>query len=181
MRRIINATYITLDGVIGGVENWPATEGGDDAGTTLQTELLGACDAVLLGRKTYESFAGVWEGRSGDPYTDRINEMRKYVVSTTLRDPTWRNTTVVAGDVAAHVEQLKSEPGKDIVHYGFGGIAHTLLDHGLLDEVRLWFHPFFLRTGSADDLLFRQGSLARFDLAEVRRLASGVVILTYRT
>lgn len=73
-----------------------------------------------MGRKTYESFAGVWEGRSGDPYTDQMNAMEKYVVSTSLRNPTWNNTTVVAGDVADHVERLKAQPGKGIVQYGFG-------------------------------------------------------------
>lgn len=180
MRKIINSTYITLDGVIANPQDWPATEGADQTGTTIQTELLLGCDTVLLGRKTYEAFAGVWEGRSGDPYTDQINAMEKYVVSTTLRDPTWHNTTVVAGDVAAHVEQLKAQPGKDIVQYGFGGIAHTLLDHGLLDEVRLWVHPFFVRTGDTEGLIFRQGSLARFALADCTRLDSGVVILSYR-
>ncbi len=180
MRKIINSTYITLDGVIANPQDWPATEGGDDTGTTIQTELLLSCGTVLMGRKTYESFAGVWEGQSGDPYTDQMNAMEKYVVSTSLRNPTWNNTTVVAGDVAAHVERLKAQPGKDIVQYGFGGIAHTLLDHGLLDEVRLWVHPFFVRAGDTDGLIFRQGSVAQFALTDVTRLNSGVVILSYR-
>ena len=85
-----------------------------------------------------------------------------------------------SGAVAAHARRLKALPGKDIVHYGFGEIAHTLLGNGLLDEARLWLHPFFVRDAEPADLLFRTGSLARFDLAEATPLSSGIVVLTYR-
>jgi len=74
----------------------------------------------------------VWEGKSGDPYTDQMNGMAKYVVSSTLDQPTWNNTTVISGDVVAEIKLIKEQPGKDIVQYGFGSLAHTLMEHGLL-------------------------------------------------
>jgi hypothetical protein len=85
MRKIINSTYITLDGVIENPQDWPYG-GADDGAGAIQTELLLACDALLMGRRTYEGFAPVWPTRSGDPYSDRINSRAKYVVSSTLRD-----------------------------------------------------------------------------------------------
>jgi dihydrofolate reductase len=180
MRKIINSTYATLDGVIARPQDWPHIGSSGSKGTELQNDLLFACDTVLFGRLTYEGFASVWENQSGDPYTDRINSMDKQVFSTTLREPAWQNTTVISGDVAEHAKRLKSQPGKDIVQYGFGPIAHALLEHGLLDEVRLWIHPFFLRTGTSEDLLFQHGSPARFDLTETIPLPSGIVVLNYR-
>jgi dihydrofolate reductase len=179
MRRIINSTYISLDGVIENPQDWPASEVEDDAGTVIQTELLFACDAVLMGRRTYEAFAPVWPTRSGDPYSDRINSMAKYVVSSTLTEPAWSNTTVIGGDPVAEIERLKAEPGLDIVQYGFGRLSYTLLEHGLLDELRLWVHPLFIGSGGPEDLLYRDGALTNLTLADTRVLKSGVVILTY--
>src|SRR3954462_3863442 len=88
MRRIVNSTYISLDGVVEQPHLWPTIERpSDERGGQIQTDLLLACDAVLMGRRTYEGFAPVWQTRSGDPLSDRINTMPKYVVSTTLTDP----------------------------------------------------------------------------------------------
>jgi hypothetical protein len=118
MRRLINSTYITLDGVIEGPHLWPSSDQpSDERGGRIQTELLLSCDAR---RRTYEGFAPVWVTRSGDPYSDYINVMPKYVVSTTLKDPEWHNTRVIDGDVVAAITRLKESPGKDIVQYGFG-------------------------------------------------------------
>lgn len=180
MRKIVNSTYVTLDGVVENPHLWPPT--GDDAGESeaIQTELLMGCDAVLMGRRTYEGFAPVWTTRSGDPYSDRINTMPKYVVSTTMIDPDWSNTTVVAADVVETIAQLKSEPGQDIVQYGFGRLSRTLVEHGLIDELRLWVHPFMVGEGSAEDLLFRESVPLRCELAAATTLASGIVILSYR-
>jgi dihydrofolate reductase len=179
VRRIINSTYISLDGVIENPQDWPASEVEDDAGTVIQTELLFACDAVLMGRRTYESFAPAWMGRSGDPFSDRINSMPKYVVSSTLTEPDWTNTTVIGGEPGAEIARLKAEPGMNIVQYGFGRLSFTLLEHGLLDELRLWVHPFFVGSGGPEDLLYRDCPLTKFALADTRVLTSGVVILTY--
>jgi dihydrofolate reductase len=180
-RRIINSTYITLDGVIQNPQDWPLVGGFSDAGAQVQSELLGRCDAVLMGRHTYEGFAPVWSARSGDPFSDRMNALGKYVVSTTLTDPDWHNTTVIDGDPVEAVRHLKHQPGADIVQYGFGSVSHALMAAGLLDELRLWVHPFFVGTGGAGDLIHRAGSAGRFDLVDSTRLDSGIVILTYRS
>jgi dihydrofolate reductase len=179
MRKIINSTYISLDGVIENPQDWPSLGVEDDSGT-IQTELLLSCDTLLMGRRTYDGFAPVWPTRSGDPYSDHINSMPKYVVSSTLRDPEWTNTTVIGGDPVAEITRLKEQPGKDIVQYGFGRLSYTMLEHGLLDELRLWVHPFFVGGGGPEDLLFRQGPAAPFELVDTRPLKSGIVILSYR-
>jgi dihydrofolate reductase len=180
MRKIINSTYISLDGVIKNPQDWPASTVDDDTGATIQTELLFACDAVLMGRHTYECFAPVWSSRSGDAYSDRINSMAKYVVSSTLQRPDWNNTTVINGDVVTEIKRLKDQAGQDIVQYGFGQLSFTLMHNGLLDELRLWVHPFFVGRGGPEDLLFREGALTKLDLVEARTLKSGIVILSYR-
>lgn len=176
MRKIINSTYITLDGVI----EWQPLGSVDDTVVTIQTELLFACDAILMGRRTYEGFAPVWMTRSGDPMSDRFNSTAKYVVSSTLQNPEWNNTAVISSDVVAEIKRLKNQSGMDIVQYGFGQLSYTLLAHGLLDELRLWVHPLFLGSGGPQDLLFRNGPRTKLNLTDVKTLKSGVVILSYQ-
>ena len=181
MRKIINSTYISLDGVVEQPHDWPTIERPrDERGGQIQTDLLMACDAVLMGRRTYEGFAPVWQSRSGDPYSDRINTMPKFVVSTTLKDPDWANTTVISTDVAARIGELKARPGQDIVQYGFGAVSTLLMQHGLLDELRLWIHPLFVGKGTPDDVLFPKGPPTQFELADTTILHNSIVILTYR-
>jgi dihydrofolate reductase len=180
VRTIINSTYITLDGVIQNPQDWPSMGGFSDEGTQIQTELLERCDAVLLGRHTYDGFAPAWSSRSGDPISDRMNAIPKYVVSTTLTDPQWHNTTIIDHDPIDTIRDLKQQPGADIVQYGFGPLSHALMAAGLLDELRLWVHPFFVGTGTASDVLYRAGSSGTFDLTDSTSLDSGIAILTYR-
>lgn len=180
MRKIINSTYITLDGVIQNPQDWPALGASGEDGNAIQTELLFACDAVLMGRHTYDGFAAVWPARSGDPYSDRINTMAKYVVSSTLVRPEWNNTTIISGDVPAEIARLKDQPGQDIVQYGFGRLSYALLERGLLDELRLWVHPFFVGSGNLEDLLARKCPLTELTLAGAKPLSSGVVVLSYK-
>ena len=124
MRKIINSTYITIDGVVEGPHLWPSRgRPSDERSGQIQTDLLLSCDAVLMGRRTYEGFAPVWPTRSGDPYSDRINTMPKYVVSTTLEAPEWANTHVIADNVVERVTELKHAPGQDIVQYGYGSVT----------------------------------------------------------
>jgi len=179
MRKLINSTYISLDGVIEEPHLWPPMGPGDEKGGAIQTELLLSCDALLMGRRTYEGFAPVWPTRSGDPFSDHINSMRKYVVSSTMRDPEWTNTTVIDGDPVAVVKELKGQPGKDIVQYGFGPLSYALMEHGLLDELRLWVHPLFVGKGGPGDLLYRDGTLTMFGLLDATPLKSGIVVLRY--
>src|SRR5258708_18918649 len=142
MRKIINSTYITLDGAVENPHLWPSL--GDSAKALsfdIQMELLNQCDAVLMGRRTYDVFAPAWSARSGNDMADRMNAIQKQVVSTTLRNPTWNNTQVIAADAVEKIRELKGRPGKDIVQYGLGQVSFALLEHGLVDEMRLWIHP----------------------------------------
>jgi dihydrofolate reductase len=181
VRKLINSTYVSLDGVIELPHRWPTIERPkDERSNEIQTDLLMACDAVLMGRRTYESFAPAWQSRSGDPLSDRMNAMPKYVVSTTLTDPDWANTTVISSDVAERIRALKEEDGQDIVQYGFGAVSTLLMEHGLLDELRLWIHPLFVGTGSTDDVLFPKGPPTQFILTDSTILKSGMAILTYQ-
>jgi len=180
VRPIINSTYVTLDGVIQNPQDWPSLGSFSDAGNRVQSELLERCDAVLMGRHTYDGFAPVWSARSGDPFSDRMNALPKYVASATLTDPKWHNTTVIDHDPIDAIRDLKQQPGADILQYGFGRLSHALMATGLLDELRLWVHPFFVGTGTSDELLYRPGSTGRFTLTDATTLDDGVVILTYR-
>ena len=178
MRKIINSTYVTLDGVIQNPQDWPSMGGFSDAGNQVQLELLERCDAVLMGRHTYDLFAPVWSAMSGDPLSDRMNALPKYVVSGTLSDPDWNNTTVIDRDPIPAIRELKNQTGADIVQYGFGPLSRALLGEELLDELRLWVHPFLLGTGTSDDLLYRPGSSGSFTLTDVTTLPSGIAILS---
>lgn len=181
MKKIINSTYITLDGVVENPHLWPSL--GDSAKAVsfdIQMDLLNQCDTILMGRLTYESFAAVWPTRSGDGFADRINAMQKQVVSTTLRNPTWNNTKVIGTDVVEKIRALKKQPGKDIVQYGLGEVSYALLEHGLVDEVRLWMHPIILGKQGTQVPHFLNCPLTLFDLAGSRTLPSGTVIVNYK-
>ena len=106
--------------------------------------------------------------------------MRKVVVSTTLTDPQWTNTEVVAGDVVARVRDLKGEDGGHIVQYGFGDVSRLLLDDGLFDQLQLWIHPQLVGPSDAADLLYRPGTTATFELVDSRVLSNGIILATYR-
>ena len=180
MRRIINSTYISLDGVVEQPHEWPTIERpSDERGGAIQWELLQACDAVLMGRRTYEGFAPVWSTRT-DPFSDRMNSLPKYVVSTTLKDPDWTNTTVISDGVAERIRGLKDQDGGAIVQYGFGAVSTLLMEHGLLDELVLWVHPLFVGTGTSQDLLFPKAPPTQFELTDSAILKSGMAVLTYR-
>jgi dihydrofolate reductase len=182
MRKIINSTYITLDGVVEGPHLWPSLgRPGDERFGQIQADLALSCDAMLMGRRTYDGFAPVWPTRSGDPVSDHFNAMRKYVVSTTLKDPEWNNTNVIDGDVVGEITRLKQAPGKDIVQYGFGPVSRLLLEHRLLDELRLWVHPLILGQGAPADLLFGTAPSVGFRLTDTTALTDGIVILSYQT
>jgi dihydrofolate reductase len=178
MRRIISSTYVSLDGLIGLLERWHF-DYRDDATAKFESDQLATSDALLMGRGTYEVFAAAWPAQSGD-FADKINSMTKYVASTTMDKADWTNSTVINGDLVQEVSRLKQQPGQDILIYGFGPVAHTLLGHGLLDEVRLWVHPVFVGAGGPGDMLFREGTTAKMKLVDTRPLDSGVVILSYQ-
>jgi dihydrofolate reductase len=179
MRNIINSTYVSLDGVIENPQDWPGSDVEDDA-YAVQRALLFDCDTLIMGRRTYDVFAPVWPTRSGDDVSDRINSMTKYVVSSTMDKADWTDTTVVSGDVVDTMRRLKQQPGQNIVQFGFGQLSFTLMEHGLLDELRLWVHPYIIGKGGPTDLLYRDCTLQKLTLVDTHPLASGIVILTYR-
>jgi dihydrofolate reductase len=175
MRRLIESTLLALDGVIGEPRVW-ASDYFDAEAQEKALDQLMASDAMLMGRHTYEIFSQTWPSISG-PYSDRINGIRKYVFSSTLRDTDWNNSTIVRGDVAAEVTKLKQQDGQDLVMYGHGPLGETLLEHDLLDELQFAVHPLLVGSGA---LLFREGQKKTLKLVETKTLQTGVVFLTYQ-
>jgi len=180
MRRIVNSTYITLDGAVENPHLWPSLgKSGSEMSFEIQEKLLQACDGVLMGRRTYEAFAAVWPNRSGDSYSDRINSMSKYVVSSTLGNPSWANTTVIGGDVVSEIAGLKRQPGKDIVQYGLGQVSFLLVENGLINEFRFWVHPLVLGRTGPKSPHFLECPPSQFQLSGTQSLPNGIVILNY--
>jgi dihydrofolate reductase len=185
MRKVIVSEYVTLDGVMedpGGAEGfkyggWSFGFGGADQ-QQYKFEELFACDALLLGRRTYEGFAAAWPNMPGTgEYGERMNSLPKYVVSTTLSEVTW-NASLIKGPLTEEISKLKQQPGQDILIFGSGELVHTLTQQDLIDEYRLMVFPVVLGSGKR---LFREGSGQKvLKLVETRTFSSGVVVLTYQ-
>ncbi|MET7971414.1 dihydrofolate reductase family protein [Micromonospora sp. NPDC005305] len=182
-RKVVASTYVSLDGVIANPHLWMLSYMTEE-GQRYALEQLFDSDALLLGRETYEGFAQAWPNMPRDEagFADRMNSLPKYVVSTTLQRADWHNSAILAGDVVKEVAELKRQPGKDILMYGFGRLARTLLKNDLIDELRFWVHPVLVGQGRVDngDLLFRDGGRGNLRLAGQTVLDSGVVILRYQ-
>ena len=174
MRKVIESTLVSLDGVIGDPMVW-ANDYFDEEAVATSVAQLRVSDAMLMGRNTYEMFAAAWPSSKGD-YADALNAIRKYVFSDTLAEATWTNTTIVRGDVATAMRELKEQGDGDLVLYGHGPLGQTLLDNGLLDELRLWIHPLIVGHGNQ---LFRSNARARLRLLGTEARANGVVVATY--
>ena len=185
MGRIAVTEFISLDGVVedpGGAEDFKYSgwtfeiDRGDD-GNAFKLDETMASDALLLGRVTYEGFAEAWPSREGE-FADKFNTMPKYVVSTTLKEPDWNNTTVLEGDVVEAISKLKADTEGEIVVHGSVQLAQTLLEHDLVDELRLMVFPVVLGQGKR---LFGETSDKKpLQLAESRAVGDGVLILIYR-
>jgi dihydrofolate reductase len=175
MRKLIESTLVSLDGVIGDPQAW-ANEYFDDEATALALQQLLVTDAMLMGRRTYEMFAATWPAYTSE-YGDRMNNIRKYVFSSTLDTTEWSNSVIISGDPGDAVAELKQQGDGDLVMYGHGPLGQALLKRHLIDELRLWIHPLLVGKGT---LLFRDGARAALRLAAAQTLTSGVVILTYQ-
>lgn len=173
MRKLVESTFTTLDGVISSPQDWSPPYW-DEEHAQYAHDLLFAADALLLGRKTYEVFAASWPSRPGNEYTDRINSLPKHVASTTLEEATW-NATILRGDVAEAVAELKEQSGENLLKYGTGELDRTLLEHKLVDEYHFWLFP--VTAGSGDRLL--EGIPATLELEGTTTFASGIVVLRY--
>ncbi|GAA3372412.1 dihydrofolate reductase family protein [Streptomyces sannanensis] len=179
MRKIVNATYMTLDGDIANMQDWHFDYFGEEAAKAAGAQLFGS-DALIMGRRTYDGFSEAWSARAGaDAFADRMNGIEKYVVSSTLQHPTWTNTSVISGDVVAQVRKLKEQPGGDILQYGFGPVTRLLLDNGLLDELRIWLHPVLSGKAEPSELLYRDGIRTGFTLTGTEVHSTGLIILSY--
>ena len=132
MRKIVNSTFVSLDGVINHMERWHF-DFIDDELEAHALDQLRESDALLLGRHTYEAYASAWPGRDGE-VADRINAIAKYLASTTTQTADWTNTTIIRDDLVGAVTRLKNEDGKNILMNGYGPIAKTLMRNGLLDD-----------------------------------------------
>jgi dihydrofolate reductase len=175
VRKVIESTLVSLDGVIGDPQVWAEPYFDDEARDLANKQLL-VTDAMLMGRRTYEKFAAMWPAATGE-YADRMNSVRKYVFSSTLETAEWTNATIISSDAGRAVAELKQEEGQDLLMYGHGPLGQALLEHQLLDELRLWLHPLLVGRGT---LLFREGADSTLELVATETLASGVVVLTYR-
>jgi dihydrofolate reductase len=184
MGKVVVSQFVTLDGVVedpGGSEDferggWAFKFDRGPEGDQFKLDELMASEALLLGRVTYEGFAEAWPSRTGD-FADKFNNMSKYVVSTTMDEAEWSNSTVVKGDVAEEISKLKQQPGGDILVNGSVQLVRTLMENDLVDEYRLMVFPIVLGKGKR---LFADGS----DSASLRLVdakpAGETVILTYQ-
>ncbi|MEU7633951.1 dihydrofolate reductase family protein [Nocardia sp. NPDC049220] len=178
MGKIVESTNVSLDGLIDNMRDWHFDYFKEGAMEFAGAQLK-AADALLMGRKTYEGFASVWPHRTGDWFSDKVNAMRKYVVSSTVTDPEWTNTVVLGPDTPAEVARIKAETPGDILIYGHGGVARLLLEHGLLDEIRLWIHPIFAGRADPEHLIYRDTGKTPLQLLDTTVLETGIIIATY--
>ena len=155
MGRIVVTEFVSLDGVMEGPGGdndfargaWSFEFERGEEGDKFKTDETMGAEALLLGRKTYEGFAAAWPSRSGDPFSDKFNNMPKYVVSSTLEDPDWNNTTVLNGDAAEEVSKLRDEVDGDVIVHGSAQLVQALVENDLVDELRLMVFPVVLGTG----------------------------------
>jgi dihydrofolate reductase len=185
MGRIVITEFVSLDGVMedpGGAEDfeyggWTFEFDRGEEGNKFKLDETMQSEALLLGRVTYQEFADSWPSREGE-FAEKFNTMPKYVVSSTLRDPSWTNTTVLDGDLVESVSKLKRQRDGDVVVHGSGQLAQALLEHDLVDELRLMVFPVVL--GSGKRLFGETTDKKRLELVESRSVGDGVAILVYR-
>jgi len=167
MRKLIVGSLLSVNGVRDKPQSWAGPHF-DDTAAEKSLAQLEHTDAMLMGRGTYEYFAASWPNATG-PYADRVNAIRKYVFSSTLRETTWTNSTLIHDDAVAAVTKLKQEGGGDLVIYGHGKLAQSLLEAGLVDELQVSLHPAVADAGGPRSL----------DLTALERRPNGVVVLSY--
>lgn len=193
MRRIIISEFVSLDGVMEAPHEWHFPFWNEEM-ARFKTDELFASDAMLLGRDTYEGFAAAWptqehadmvnEKTSQDgaatldenAFSRRMNTMAKYVVSTTLKQATWKNSHIISRDVAREIARLKQESGQDIVVHGSATLARWLLDQKLVDEIRLLVHPIVVGKGKR---LFVDADRTTLKLVESTTFQTGVLAVRY--
>ena len=182
MGKVVVSQFISLDGVVedlGGAEEfgrggWAFKFDRGSEGDKFKLDEVMASETLLLGRVTYEAFAKAWPSRSGD-FADKFNGMPKYVVSTTLKDPEWNNSTVIDGDVAESVAELKREVDGDILVNDSGQLVQTLMEHDFVDEYRLMVFPTVL--GAGKRLFGETSDAAALRLVDTRPAGETLILL----
>ncbi len=185
MGRIVVTEFVSLDGIMedpGGVEDfkhggWSFEFERGDEGDRFKLEEAFEAEALLLGRVTYEAFAAAWPSREGE-FADKFNTMPKYVVSSALEEADWTNSAVLKGDVVDEVAKLQRDVSGDIVVHGSARLVQTLIEHDLVDELRLMVFPVVL--GSGKRLFGETSDKKRLRLADSRTVGDGVAILIYQ-
>jgi|SRR5215208_312876 len=185
MGRIVVTEFISVDGIVedpGGSEDfkyggWTFEFSRGEDGDKFKLDETFDSEALLLGRVTYQGFADSWPSREGE-FADKFNSMPKYVVSSTLSDPEWTNSTVVSGDLAEEVSKLKDQHSGDIVVHGSAKLVQALLDQDLVDELRLMVFPVVLGTGK--QLFGATGDKKTLKLTDSKTVGDGVGILVYQ-
>jgi dihydrofolate reductase len=184
MGRIVVTEFISLDGVIeapGGGEDykhagWTFEIDRGDEGNQFKLDETMSAAALLLGRRTYEGFAAAWPERDGE-FADKFNTMPKYVVSSTLRDPEWTNSTVLSGDLVDEITKLKNEQNGDVVVHGSAQLVQSLIENDLVDELRLMVFPVVLGTGKR--LFGETTDKKRLQLSSSTVVGDGVALQVY--
>ncbi len=185
MGRIVVTEFVSLDGVMedpGGAESfkhggWTFEISRGDEGDKFKLDEALSSEALLLGRVTYEGFAAAWPSREGE-FAEKFNTMPKYVVSSTLEEPEWSNSTVLKGDLAEEVAKLKQAHEGDIVVHGSASLVQALLEHDLVDELRVMVFPVVL--GSGKRLFGETSDKKPLRLVDTKIVGDGVAILTYQ-
>lgn len=180
MRKLVITQNITLDGSIEMLDDWFDPQLQDEDLLEESHRQDSQADALLVGRQTFEDFRGYWPEQTDDPtgVTDYLNRVAKYVVSSTMSDPEWQNSTVLTGDPIQRITELKSQPGKDIVLTGSISLAHSLIAGGVVDEYRLFGYPAVQGRGRR---LFPDGiAIPNLTLVEPpKSFRSGITLLRY--
>ena len=180
MRKVVASELVSLDGVMESPEKWSFQFHNDEMAEANAAGMAGS-DAMLLGRVTYQEFAAFWpyQNSAEQPFTDYLNNTPKFVVSTTLEEPLeWQNSTLIKGNVAEEIAQLKRQPGKDIGIVGSGTLVRSLLRDDLLDELSLMVHPIVVGNGKR---LFEDGGDQKaLELVDSKAFGTGVLYLTYQ-
>ena len=194
--KLTTTTHVSLDGVMQGLGGADEDRSGgferggwalplfDNEAETFLAKVFQRADAFLFGRRTYEIFAGSWgtgswgANQGDNPISVALNTMPKYVASTTLTEPQWADTTVLSGDVAAAVGELKAKPGREVQVHGSGALIRWLMDHDLVDEINLFTYPVVVGQGTR--LFPDTGPDRALELLESQTTPGGVIIQVYR-
>jgi dihydrofolate reductase len=177
MRKIIVSTMMTLDGVEDDPQNWSFDYWNDEIQNYAHDQMF-STDALVMGRLTYEAFAEAWSSRAGaDEFADRMNAIPKYVASRTAKEPLTWNANLIKGDVAEAIHKLKEQPGQNILQFGCGELTYTMIEAGLVDELRFLVYPVTVGSGGR---VFEKIGKTPLKLLSSQAFSTGVIAQHYQ-